>query len=106
MTEISTVALITAKPGSGDDVGTALRELAAATHGEDGCLQYSLHRGLQEPDVFLTIEKWRSKADLDAHLSSPHLQAALAAAGELLAEQPRIIPAQPMGVGADGKGAF
>lgn len=106
MTEISTVAVITAKPGSADQVADALRELAGATHAEEGCLHYSLHRGLQDPNVFVTIEKWRSQEDLDQHLASSHLQAALAAAGELMAEPPRIIPAESMGVGADGKGAF
>ena len=106
MTEISTVAVITAKPGSADGVGKALRELATATHTEDGCLHYSVHQGVQEPDVFVTIEKWRSQEDLDGHMASPHLQAALAAAGDLMAEPPRIIPARSLGVGADGKGAF
>ena len=51
MSEISTVALITAKEGSADVVEQALRTLAAATHDEEGCLHYSLHRGVQ--DIFI-----------------------------------------------------
>lgn len=103
MTEISTVAVITAKPGSGPTVEAALRELAAATHGEDECLLYSLQRGLADPDVFVTVEKWKSQAGLDAHLQSPHLQAALAAAGEHLAVAPQIIAAEALDAGEAAK---
>lgn len=106
VTEISTVAVITAKPGSAEDVGRALGELATATQANDGCLHYSLHRGLQDRNVFVTIEKWHCQEDLDAHLHSAHMQKALAAAGELLASPPTIIPAESMGIGAEGKGAF
>ncbi len=106
MSEISAIAVITAKPGSAEKVGAALSDLAVATHAEEGCLHYSLHHGLQDPNVFVTIEKWRSMPDLDAHLASSHLKAALAAAGELMAVEPLIIPAESMGIGVDGKGAF
>lgn len=106
MTEISTVAVIIAKPGSGDDVEHALRALAEATHGEDGCVHYSLHRGLQDSNVFFTVEKWRAQGDLDAHLASPHVAAAFAAAGALLAAPPNIMPAAPITVGDPAKGVF
>jgi quinol monooxygenase YgiN len=104
--EISTVAIITAKPGSADQVEAALRTLAAATHEEQGCLGYSLHRGVQDPNVFTTIEKWRSPEDLEAHLHSDHIAQTFAVAGEHLAGAPIIVPGRSLGVGADGKGAF
>ncbi len=106
MSEINTVAIITAKPGSADVVEQALRTLAEATHGEQGCIRYSLNRGLQDPNVFVTIEKWRSQEDLDAHLKSPHLAAALASAGEHLADTPLIVPAEALSVGDPAKSAF
>jgi quinol monooxygenase YgiN len=103
MTEISTIAVITAKPGSGPVVEAALRELVAATHAEPECILYSLQRGIEDENVFITVEKWQSQAALDAHMASPHLAAAFAAAGEHLAAQPQIITAQPLDAGDEAK---
>jgi quinol monooxygenase YgiN len=38
------------------------------------------------------MESWRSQADLDAHLQTPYVQQALAAAGDHLAQAPAIHP--------------
>lgn len=101
---IGTVAVIAGKPGTGDQLEAALRELAAATHGEEGCVLYSLQRGVAEPDTFVTVEKWRSQDDLDAHMQTPHIAAALGTATDLLARDILIIPTDLLDVGA--KGAF
>ena len=106
MAEISTVALITARPGRGDELEGLLRPLAEATHGEDGCLLYSLQRGLQDRDVFVTVEKWASTDHLERHLASPHVAGALAGAGNLLAEAPRIVAAEMLAVGDPAKSAY
>jgi quinol monooxygenase YgiN len=78
MAGISVVAVITAKPGSGDEVEAMLRGLAESTHGEDGCALYSLQRGLEDRDVFVTVEKWDSQEALQAHMGGPAVAAALA----------------------------
>ncbi len=92
MSEISTVVIITAKPGSGPDVEQALRTLAAATHAEPGCLLFSLQQGMRDPDVFVTVEKWDSLDSLETHLASDHLAEALRAhatpAGHRAADHP------------------
>ncbi|PZS13444.1 MAG: antibiotic biosynthesis monooxygenase [Pseudonocardiales bacterium] len=106
MTEVSTVAVIIAKPGSSAEVERALRDLVEASHAEPGCLHYSLHRGLPDPNLFFTVEKWGSQGDLDAHLGSSHVAAALTAAGTLLAAPPNIMPAEPLTVGDPDKGVF
>jgi quinol monooxygenase YgiN len=106
MPAIGTTAIITAKPESADEVEAALVELAAATHAEEGCIMYSLNRGLQEPNVFVTVEKWESPQALQAHLSSPHITAALTRTGELLIEAPRIIATEPMAVGDAAKNTY
>jgi quinol monooxygenase YgiN len=38
------------------------------------------------------MESWRSQADLDAHLQTPHVQQALSVAGDHLAQTPAIHP--------------
>ena len=106
MAEISTVAVITATPGAGDRLEEVLRRLAEASHQEAGCLLYSLQRGLRDGDVFVTVEKWESLADLEAHLASGHVASALSEAGDLLAEPPRIVPARPLTVGMPAKSAY
>lgn len=106
MPDISTVAVITAKPGAGDQVEQILRDLVEASHAESGCVSYTLHRGLQDRDVFVTVEKWDSPDSLDAHLASAHVGEAVAASSALLGAPLQIIPAAPLVVGDSSKGAF
>lgn len=96
-------AVITGVPGSGDRLEGMLIELATGTHAEDGCLLYSLQRAVENPDQFVTVEKWTSKEALDDHLTSPHVQAALAGAGEILAGPPVIIATLPVAAGDAAK---
>lgn len=104
MTEISTVAIVTAKPENAEEVEVLLTELAAHTHAEAGCLHYSLHRGA-EPGVFLTMEKWDSQASLDAHLAGPHVAEAITKATPLMAAELQIVPAVAIPL-ANPKAAF
>ncbi|BDZ49589.1 hypothetical protein GCM10025867_18300 [Frondihabitans sucicola] len=96
MSDLNVVAVITAKPGREDAVRSALRELVGPTLAEDGCLSYELFESQAESSVFVTIEKWRSQADLDEHVKSPHLAAAMTAAGDALAAAPAIHPLAPV----------
>jgi quinol monooxygenase YgiN len=96
-------AVITGVPGSGDRLLEMLEQLAVGTHAEAGCLLYSLQRAVDNPDQFVTVEKWTDKAALDQHLTSQHVQAALAGAGEILAGPPMIIPTLPVAAGEAAK---
>ena len=89
---LQVVAVITAKPGSEEIVGGALRDLVGPTREEEGCLSYELNRSAADPAVFVTVEQWREQADLDAHLQTPHLATALEVAGEHLVAPPAIHP--------------
>jgi quinol monooxygenase YgiN len=106
MSEISTVAIITAKPGCGPDVEQVLHVLAAATHAEPGCLLYSLQQGMRDPDVFLTVGKWDSVDSLEVHLASDHLAEALERTRQLLVTEPQFIPAQPLTAGEPAKSTY
>ena len=86
MSDLTVVARIVGKPGQGDAVEAVLRQLVAPTQGEEGCLHYSLHRGTDNPDSFVTIEKWTGPEALAQHMGTPHVAAAVGAATELLAE--------------------
>jgi quinol monooxygenase YgiN len=96
MADLDVVAVLTAKPGSESVVRSALESLVEPTRAEEGCISYHLFDSLADPTVFVTIEKWRSQADLDGHMQTPHIQAALGAAGEHFAVPPAIHPLAPV----------
>ena len=90
MPEIDVVAVLTAKAGSEGIVAAALHDLLAPTRAEPGCVSYELFTSAASAHTFIMIEKWKSDDDLAAHLQSAHIAAALAAAGEHLADPPAI----------------
>ena len=71
---VTVVARFKAKSGSEEHVGLALKGLLAPTRAEQGCINYDLHRSLDDPSVFVFHENWTSRAMLDRHLQSPHIQ--------------------------------
>jgi quinol monooxygenase YgiN len=89
-TTLTVVATMKAKPGQEENLREALLNLIPTTRAEEGCLNYDLHRSVDDPAAFLFHENWTSKAALDAHLAKPHLQEFLGRADELLAEPPQI----------------
>jgi len=82
---ITVVAQIQSKRGEETQVQRELLSLIAPTRKEAGCLNYDLHRSADNPALFLFHENWASRADLERHLNSPHLQAVLAKVGGRLA---------------------
>jgi quinol monooxygenase YgiN len=59
-------------------------------------VSYALYNSAADPTVFITVEKWASQADLDGHMASPHIAAALTTASEHLAVAPAIHPLVPV----------
>ncbi|MET3806286.1 quinol monooxygenase YgiN [Nakamurella sp. UYEF19] len=103
---VHVVAIITGKPGTGDLIEPMLKDLAAGTHGEAGCLLYGLQRGIENPDQFTTVEKWTSLEALGEHMQSAHIQKALTSAGEYLAGPPVIVPGLPVVAGDAAKSDY
>jgi quinol monooxygenase YgiN len=73
MPSCEVVAVITAKPGSESIIEGTLRTLAAHRRNDHGCIAYDLFASDSVPGTFITIEKWESQEDIDAHMASPHL---------------------------------
>ena len=96
---VHVVAVITAQPGAEDAVRAALEALVPPTRAEAGCLSYELSESLASPGTFVTTEEWSDPSDLDTHLATEHVQAALATVGEQLAAPPAIHPLRPIPVG-------
>ena len=84
------MARIKASPGKENEVRDQLLSLIGPSRQDKGCLNYDLHQAAEDPALFLFHENWISKGHLDAHLQTPHVKAALAKIGDLLAEPPQI----------------
>lgn len=96
MPDLHVVATIPVKPEAVDAVRAALLTLVAQTRQEEGCLAYDLFESAAVPNTFVTVERWRGQADLDGHMTSPHLAAAFAAAEGALSGEVVIHPLSPV----------
>ncbi|GGF46841.1 antibiotic biosynthesis monooxygenase [Marmoricola endophyticus] len=79
MSELHVVATIPVKPEHVDELRPLISELAVETNKEEGCLSYEARESASAPGVFVTVERWRSQDDLDAHMQTPHIAKALGA---------------------------
>jgi quinol monooxygenase YgiN len=102
--EVVVSATIQVKPESQDEALTAITTAIQATHGEDGCVAYALHRDTSDATRFVIIEKWATMDDLKAHGETPHLKALFGALGPVLTGPPTIIYTNPVPVGDATKG--
>ena len=93
---IHVLARITVKPESTDAARDILATLVTETRKEAGCIAYQLLQRADAPHVFQTVEQWSTQAAVDGHMSSPHVAAAIAAAGPHFAMPPEILSFKPL----------
>ena len=79
------LAFFRARRGQSEALGAALAALVEPTRLEAGCLNYDLHRSVDDADVWFVYENWRSPEGFDAHMLSEPLQAFLKATPDLVA---------------------
>ena len=82
--KITVLAKIKAKDGLAGTVKQQAMALVAPTRSEAGCISYDLHQSTEDENLFMFYENWTSKKALDEHIQTPHLQAFIAKADELL----------------------
>ena len=91
---IHVVAIVTAKPGSREEVLAAFREIVPTVRAERGCLEYeplvdAVGAGeIGTPagaDAFIVVEKWSDLEALRAHSEAPHMADYAARVGHLIA---------------------
>ena len=97
MTDIDVVATIPIRADAAEAARPHLIELATATRAEEGCLAYALSESAAVPGVFVTVERWRGQSDLDAHMTTAHIQRAFAVLTPMLAGEVAIHPLTPVG---------
>lgn len=106
MAEIVVVVHFRAVPEGAEAAEAAFAEVVPATHAEEGCLLFAVHREMGDPEAFVLVERWGSREALDAHLQTAHLAAFRARGGELWAEPPRLTVAEALPLGEPGKGSL
>lgn len=106
MAEIIGVVDVVTAEGKAQEVIAAVEVCVAKTHEEQGCISYALHRDNADPNHLILVERWRSQADLDAHLQSAHVADLFTVAGTpgLLAAPPSLTFATSLGLGDPAKG--
>ena len=105
MSEVTVVAVARIKPEHEERALELLRSVIEASHGEEGCVKYTLHRAKNEPGAFSIVERWRSQADLDAHFTQPH-RAPMEEVFGYLVEPPTILFCDPVPLGDEDKRAL
>lgn len=63
------------RQGTQDLVEAAFADIREPTAAESGVIAFELHRERREPTRFVVYERWRSLADLEAHLRTPYIRA-------------------------------
>lgn len=71
-----------------DSVLAACREMIARTPSEPGCIAYAGHQRIDDPQTIVFVEKWASRAHMDAHLAAAHTQAFLGGIASAVLEAP------------------
>ncbi|MCT4672651.1 MAG: antibiotic biosynthesis monooxygenase [Prolixibacteraceae bacterium] len=74
MKNIVLLATIKVEKGRDDLMQEFLRQLVYDSRKEKGCVQYDLHKDLDDPCCFLVYEIWKSQVSLDIHIDSTHFR--------------------------------
>lgn len=86
-TPFNFIAHFRARPGSEEALQQAILDCVAPTREEDGNVNYDVHRGADDPAIFVIYEGWTGQDALDRHFTLPHFTKLMAAAEDLVAER-------------------
>ena len=84
MSHLTVIATMRAQAGKEDELQQHLLRLVPQTRAEGGCIDYDLHRLQDDPSVFVMLENWRDRDELDKHLQMPYMREFAAALPDLL----------------------
>ena len=71
---IYVVATSQVKPESRDAFIKGAKECIATTRKEKGCVSYESHASINDPNLFVVVERWETREDLNAHGRAPHMK--------------------------------
>jgi len=71
---IHVIASSQVKPELRDAFIKGAKECIEATRKEKGCLSYEGYASINDPNLFVMVERWESREDLNAHGRAPHMK--------------------------------
>lgn len=86
MKPIVITAILKPKDGCEDQLFQALQKVQAASREEAGCIQYDLHKGIDDP-TYVLYEVWKDNEALTRHAQSSHYQEYRESIADLLASR-------------------
>lgn len=89
--KIYLTAIIKSKPEYTTEVLAQLQDMVINSRTESACLQYDLHRDIDDENTFVFYEIWQTAEELAAHNEQPYIKAFGAIVNEKLQEPPTII---------------
>jgi len=87
---VSLIAKIPIKEGRVEDAIAAFKGLMVQVAKEEGTLFYTLNRNQSNPNTLVVMERYKDKAALDAHSSSPYFKEFFTKSREFIAGKPEI----------------
>ena len=71
---IYVIATTPMKPENKDDFIKGHKACTAETLKEKGCLSYDGHVSVNSPNLYVVVERWETRDDLNAHGRAPHMK--------------------------------
>jgi quinol monooxygenase YgiN len=57
-------------PGGAAEFAEAFKAVQATARAEEGCEQYELFQGVDDPDTMVLLERWTSQEQLERHMEA------------------------------------
>jgi quinol monooxygenase YgiN len=68
---LTIIAKLKAKDGAEDQLFEECRKLVGPTRAEEGCINYDMHRSVEDPGLIMFHENWTSRPLWERHMESP-----------------------------------
>jgi quinol monooxygenase YgiN len=85
------------KEGTRETFEAAFAKASKATHIETGVLTYELNRDAEDATSYISYERWKSLADLEAHVRTPYITRLFGELDEMLVRAPELQVLMPAG---------
>jgi quinol monooxygenase YgiN len=71
---IYVIATTQVKPEGREAFIKGHKQCIAETRKEKGCISYEGHTSIHDPNLYVVVERWETRDDLNAHSRAPHLK--------------------------------
>ncbi|OPY22783.1 MAG: Antibiotic biosynthesis monooxygenase [Methanobacterium sp. PtaU1.Bin242] len=84
---ILVTAGIKSKSGERNKIISKSKDLIESTRLESDCISYNLYESVEDVDLLLMFEQWKTTEALESHMQTEHFKAFGAAIEDFLAEE-------------------